>query len=679
MTIERVINGVIYEFPDGTSEATIRKFEAQKSGQAAPQPAPTTAARPSSSAPAPFSTGAGSQLLQGLTLGFSDEAIAAMRSAMGQGAYEDLVKGEREALRQYSEANPVTSTAAQIAGGVVPAVVTGGASLIPGVTRAAASTMGPKAAALLFGTKPTVGRLAATGAGSGAVSAVGTTEKPAGEWAEEAAKGAAAGAAGAGSAALVGKYVVMPGYRRLKSALGYGDTNRMADVAIAKALEKDGLTPEAAAQKLAAFSRGEMTLADLGENTAGLLRRASATPGAARMETKAALATREVERIPRVSEDLRSLMSGSKDFYTDVTDLIKKRGEDAQALYKAAYDASPSFTPQTAPEIAKLRALPSFQSAMKDGARRMQDLGLDIGDPKNTLRALHETKLALDDMIESAVRKGEGNQARTLIDMKNRMLRDMEQASPEYKIAREAYAGDSELLAAMKEGQRIYQLPEQEMRKLITRFQDSPSEYDAFRSGIAQAMLEKMRTAGPGTDPMKAILSRDAEQKLRRAFRDDAAFDEFKNRLAQEQTMLTTEKTGFRRTVADTDLDTQGASGVGAATSLVQGRPVQAALEAVRTAVPGMTGMPPRLAQPVTQRLLTPSTRVDPVIDSIMSSLKQQEADLLQQAGITGTGAAMTGALTAARPPQEQFPQPLPGPAGMPMPPGASPLQLGLQ
>lgn len=676
MTIERVINGVIYEFPDGTSEATIQRVVREKTGTAAPAtPATPGAPARAPSGAAPFSTGAGSQFLQGLTFGFSDEAIAALRSAMGQGKYEDLVTGEREALRKYAEEYPVRAGAAQVAGALGPAVVTGGGALIPGASRVAAQKMGPRVGELLFGTKPTVGRMAATGAGSGAVTAVGTTEKPAEEWLSEAGKGAAAGATVAGAAGAAGKYVIMPGYRRLKSALGYGDANKAADIAIARALEKDGLTPEQALAKLQGMSRGELTLADVGENTAALLRRASAAPGAARAEAKTALATREVERIPRVSEDLRTLMSGSKDFYTDVTDLIKKRGDDARALYDAAYASAPSFAPDTAPEIAKLRNLPSFQSAMKDGAKRMADLGLDITDPKNTLRALHETKLALDDMIETAVRKGEGNQARTLIDMRNRMLADMEKASPEYRIAREAYAGDSELLAAMKEGQRIYQLPEMEMRKLIDRFKDSPSEYDAFRSGIAQAMLEKMRIAGPGADPFKTILSRDAEQKLRRAFRDDQAFDEFKDRLLQERQMLTTEKTGFRRTVADTDLDTQGASGVGAATALAQGRPVQAALEAARTAVPGLTGMPARVAEPVVQRMVTPAPKLDPVIDSIMQSLKAQEADLLRAAGATGAGGALVGGLAAARPPQEQFPAPTPGVGALPEASPGSPLQ----
>ena len=680
MAIERVINGVIYEFPEGTSEATIRKFTLNKAGTPE-SPTPAAPARPQANRPEAFLPGAAGQALQGLSMGFSDEAIARMRALKGDQSYEDLVKAEREGLRKYAEENPRTAMASELGGALVPAAFTAGAGMIPQVTR----TLGPKVANLLFGKAPSIPRMMGYGAGSGAVTAIGTTEKEPAEYGNEALRGGTAGALTTGAVGLLGKYVAMPAFRKIKTSLGFGDANKAADLAIVKALEKDGMTPDQALAKMQAMSRGEITLADLGENTAALLRNATAAPSPARIMGKSELATREMERIPRVSEDLRTLMSGSKDFYTDVLDLTKKRAQEAEPLYKAAWDSAPTFNPTTAPDIAKLRNLPTFKEAMKIGAKRMADNELDIADPRNTLRALHETKIALDDMIESAMREGKGGQAGTLLDMKRRLLADMEKASPEYRIARQTFAGDSELLTAMKEGQRIYTLPEMDMRKLIDRFKDSPSEYDAFRAGISQAMLEKLRTAGPAADPMKSILSRDAEQKLRRAFRDDAAFDEFKDRLLQERTMLQTEKAGFRRTPLDTDLD-KGAGGVGAAANLMAGRPFTAASEALRAQFPNLVGMPPRIAQPTTEKLLTPTAKVDSVIESIMDSLKQQEQSLLTSSRVTTGGATLAGGLAAARDPKSQYPEDTMAPtrppkielSGMANPPaGPAPSPLG--
>ena len=680
MAIERVINGTIYEFPEGTSEATIRKFTLNKAGTPE-SPTPAAPARPQANRPEAFLPGAAGQALQGLSMGFSDEAIARMRALKGDQSYEDLVKAEREGLRKYAEENPRTAMASELGGALVPAAFTAGAGMIPQVTR----TLGPKVANLLFGKAPSIPRMMGYGAGSGAVTAIGTTEKEPAEYGNEALRGGTAGALTTGAMGLLGKYAVMPAFRKIKTSLGFGDANKAADLAIVKALEKDGMTPDQALAKMQAMSRGEITLADLGENTAALLRNATAAPSPARIMGKSELATREMERIPRVSEDLRTLMSGSKDFYTDVLDLTKKRAQEAEPLYRAAWDSAPTFNPTTAPDIAKLRNLPTFKEAMKIGAKRMADNELDIADPRNTLRALHETKIALDDMIESAMREGKGGQAGTLLDMKRRLLTDMEKASPEYRIARQTFAGDSELLTAMKEGQRIYTLPEMDMRKLIDRFKDSPSEYDAFRAGISQAMLEKLRTAGPAADPMKSILSRDAEQKLRRAFRDDAAFDEFKDRLLQERTMLQTEKSGFRRTPLDTDLD-QGAGGVGAAANLMAGRPFTAASEALRAQFPNLVGMPPRIAQPTTEKLLTPTAKVDSVIESIMDSLKQQEQSLLTSSRVTTGGATLAGGLAAARDPKSQYPEDTMAPtrppkielSGMANPPaGPAPSPLG--
>jgi hypothetical protein len=384
------------------------------------------------------------------------------------------------------------------------------------------------------------------------------------------------------------------------------------------------------------------------------------------------LTTRQAERIPRVSEDMRTLMSGSRDFYTDVQDLIKKRSEDADALYKAAWNSGAAFNAKTAPDIERLRNLPSFKEAMRIGARRMADAELDIADPKNVLRGLHETKIALDDMIAEAIRNGKGGQASNLMSMKNRLLKDMETAAPEYRTARQAYAGDSEMLTAMEEGRKIYTLAEPDMRKLIARFQDNPSEYDAFRAGIAQSMLEKLRVAGPSADPFKTVLGKDMEAKIRRAFRDDDAFDEFKRRMMEEQRMLTTEKTGFRRTAQDVDLDT-GASGVGAAARLAQGNPLGAAIEAATAAAPRLTGMNPRVAQPITQKLLTPVAGVDPVMDSIMSSLKAQEQMLLRASMGTNVGATMTGGLAGARSTPQQYPEDTLAPQAPGMPPLPAP------
>jgi hypothetical protein len=313
-----------------------------------------------------------------------------------------------------------------------------------------------------------------------------------------------------------------------------------------------------------------------------------------------------------------------------------------------------------------MRDLPSFKKAMKAGMDRLADMGLQLNSPQNVFRGLHETKLALDDMIDVELRAGNRNQAATLLSMKEKLLKDMDNASGPYKIARQAYAGDSEMMEAMNQGRNIYTLPEPELRKFMQRFSGNPSEYDAFRAGIAQAMLERTRAGGPNADPMQLVFPRGSEERIRGAFRDDTAFEEFRKRLLEERTMSRTEATGLRRTPEDIDQSRQGST-IGPAATLATGRPVRAAIEALQNAFPSTFGMAPPVAESVTGKLLTPSTPsvtlapspLEQTVQGILRSLQQEEAALTRTTQQSQAGAAIAGGLSGAIPPTPQYPEDL--------------------
>jgi hypothetical protein len=92
---------------------------------------------------------------QGLAFGFPDEATAALERLVTGKPYEQALQESRLAYKQAQEANPITYTGSEIAGGVLPA-------LIPGVGQAA--------------TGAKLGRLATIGAGTGALSGLGYSE-----------------------------------------------------------------------------------------------------------------------------------------------------------------------------------------------------------------------------------------------------------------------------------------------------------------------------------------------------------------------------------------------------------------------------------------------------------------------------------------------------------------------
>ena len=113
---------------------------------------------------------------QGLSFGFADEATARLESILKNKPYEEALQETRSAYKQAQEANPITYTGSEIAGGVLPA-------LIPtGVTQATGAA--------------SLGRLALIGAGTGALSGLGYSEgKDIGEVARDVGIGGALGGA----------------------------------------------------------------------------------------------------------------------------------------------------------------------------------------------------------------------------------------------------------------------------------------------------------------------------------------------------------------------------------------------------------------------------------------------------------------------------------------------------
>lgn len=150
--------------------------------------------------------------LQGLTMGFSDEAIGGAKAGLGaltgEGNYSDLYKKyrdiERQKLEESSERSPIASTVGDIAGSFLPAIASGGAAFAP-----AAARMGLKQAAKL-GTgqlAKTAGAKAGLIAGEGAVQALGRSESDIEDLTNDAIDGGASALAITGGLNALGKGV----------------------------------------------------------------------------------------------------------------------------------------------------------------------------------------------------------------------------------------------------------------------------------------------------------------------------------------------------------------------------------------------------------------------------------------------------------------------------------------
>ena len=128
------------------------------------------------------------------------------------------------------------------------------------------------------------------------------------------------------------------------------------------------------------------------------------------------------------------------------------RTELGNDLYEPALEKGINFsslTPKLQTEFRGLTTSPSIKSAMIQASKNAADEGKKIGNPANSLRGLHETKLALDSQINSLEAKLINTKNPSLDaelkakkTAKNRLLSFIEnsEVSPEYKIARETFA-----------------------------------------------------------------------------------------------------------------------------------------------------------------------------------------------------------------------------------------------
>ena len=112
MAMLRQYKGQTYSFPDGTSDEKIKDYfrkirDSQTSETRKRRPTALDALR---------------VVGQGATLGFSDEALAGLRSAFSDRTYDDLLKEERDRLDTFKEANPKTALALELAGGLATPV-----------------------------------------------------------------------------------------------------------------------------------------------------------------------------------------------------------------------------------------------------------------------------------------------------------------------------------------------------------------------------------------------------------------------------------------------------------------------------------------------------------------------------------------------------------------------------
>jgi len=163
------------------------------------------------------------------------------------------------------------------------------------------------------------------------------------------------------------------------------------------------------------------------------------------------------------------------------------------------------------------------------------------GDDISNIDVIDATKQELDDQINVAIRQGENNKVRDLVRLKRVMIDEADASIPEYKQARDLFAGKANLENAAASGEQYFKLKPREIDDLVGTMGES--EARMFKLGAKQAVLDKVDTLAINADSVKRLFGKQGDvQKLKGIFKDDAAFDNFSNTLEREATFALTRR-----------------------------------------------------------------------------------------------------------------------------------------
>ena len=490
---------------------------------------------------------------QGAMLGWGDEAEAWLRAKAGEGTYEDNLRRIRAENAVFARQHPIAQPLLEVGGGALPGVA---AAMVPGGQ--------PLAAQQGLGA---LARLAALGAASGAVAGAGSAEEG----------GRTAGAVGGGTlGATLGVGVPLAmrgtgaGARWLRERIAPSEaylTSRAAGK-LNEALTEAGTSPgliqrilatDRAMQVPSLLANVSPTTADLAETVAQRAGKSSRTVAEKLAQQKAGARERTYQQV------VKGLRPG--DYYADEQKLIENLRAKAEPAYEGVFAKGQQIDD---PVVNTILQHPTFQDAYRRGQKIAESKALAAklrGEPDyekyllpeiykptgkvdsltNTpvmeltqvpnLRTLDYVKRGLDDLIDAGFRGqssvGKG-QASALKELRNQFRGRLDQLVPEYKDVRRMYAGDMEVMEAMRMGMKDFgKLDHEQVINAVAGM--SAAEKEAFRTGVARDLYSRVMDPATNFNAAQRIIgSPEMQAKLQPLFDSPGQFKLFKTALERE-------------------------------------------------------------------------------------------------------------------------------------------------
>jgi hypothetical protein len=213
---------------------------------------------------------------------------------------------------------------------------------------------------------------------------------------------------------------------------------------------------------------------------------------------------------------------------------------------KGAYDTARKIAEAQA-SLARIRGEDPAQFALReiytpvlDNAGRMIELKLSHAPD---VRTLDYMKRALDAKISAGYASEDAaTRANTAVlkQIRNELRDTLKSTVPEYNQALRGYAGDMEVIDAMRRGFSDFgKMDHEQIIKMVAGM--SQSEKEAFRTGVARDIYGKiMNPSGNFNAAQRLVGSPEMQAKLQPLFDNPAEFELFRNALLRESQLYNT-------------------------------------------------------------------------------------------------------------------------------------------
>lgn len=500
-------------------------------------------------------------VLNGLTFGNGDEVIGGVKGAWdtvtGEGPqsfrknYESNRDYTRGVIDQYRKEHPVSSTVAGVTASV-PLILTNP------VGKAATSVVekvAPRVAAYMSPVNQTAGvvqntiRAGATGAGYGALQGFGdSTADDLLGLTGDVLGGAATGGAVSGALYPLGAGIKAVG-SNVAQRVSNSAANSYAQQKVAEAISRDargavfqdGLSNPVNQVSARLRKLGpEATIADAaGQNTRSLLDTVGTLPGRTKNNLEIAIHDRQAGRAGRLVQAAGdTLGSGGSDYQLTLDALANARKQAAAPFYGKLNGHMVSVDD----DVVNLLGKTMGNHAEAQNLYRLQtgetvNLGnIKKGDtiPFSMLDTLKQT---LYDAAETQKRQGSNKMASAINEVRTDLTNKLDKLSPHengqsvYKMARDAFAGPSQLMDAAELGRKAMKGDVAEVGVAVNGMTNS--EQQAFRIGALQALREKTGTQSGQTSLLNMWMEPTTRDRIKAIFGTD--YRQFAAEVAKEQ------------------------------------------------------------------------------------------------------------------------------------------------